>query len=176
MTHNSKQTNDDYFLVIMVMMVTVLYSWLIVSQQLFSDIWHWSIFSPLLSDTVMKSIRRQQTGCLLTQSSVLKWPSSVVQALAVWLTCWVTRLCSHIRIFHVFPSALVSSLWQIAFYMKHIISIWEIHKQLFTLYVCMCAVQCRAMLVSWCLGGYRAVSVSACRGDSTSTRDTTYTQ
>lgn len=37
-------------------------------------------------------------------------------------------------------------------------------------------VQCQVMLASWCLGGCRAVNVSVCREDSTSTRATTYTR
>ncbi len=102
---------------------------------------HQSIFVPLLTDTGMKSIRRQQTGCLPTQSSVLRWPSSVVQVWAVWLTCWMTRLCSSTRIFHVFPSALVSCLWQIAFYLKLVISM---QAAAHTVCVLCCAVLCSA--------------------------------
>lgn len=37
-----------------------------------------------------------------------------------------------------------------------------------------CAMQCKAMPVSWCLANCKDASASACKGDSTSTRATAY--
>lgn len=65
-------------------------------------------FSP---DILMKSIKRLRTGCWPTQSSVLKWPSSVAQDWAVWPICWRTRPSSLIRTSHVSPPALVGCIW-----------------------------------------------------------------
>lgn len=87
----------------------------------------WEMF--IFSDSIMKSTKRQPIGCWQTQRNVQKWPSFVVQVWAAWLTCWLTRLCSSIKISHFSPSALVSSFfcfqWNLkGFYFLNICPHW----------------------------------------------------
>jgi len=82
---------------------------------------------PLFPDTVMKSIRRLQTGCWPRRSSVLKSPSSAAQAWAGWPTSCLTRRWSSMTKSHTSPPALVSYLWHDAYCLK-LMCLKSVHK------------------------------------------------